>query len=705
MMPQQFDFLKASAMTEIQEDLEGVVSFYRDQAELAAIAAGASLVTSLTDPIPADGTIELLQTGAGTRIHEVQTGTWVQIGWLGVPLFPTIAAMGEASGYIDGQSVEVSRGENGQKEPYTYIADSTLTADGSLIVTATGMAEGRLVSQRTVYADFAEMEGDVRPLAANKVLTVRGLTEYKVVPIVDAELSLSGGLNVAVSVLGGGFLASGGEFWATFFGASPTETAANNKAAIEKMYEVAVARGVRTCRLPDGLYPVSDVVISTVADTKLIFDGYLQGVAETATLSVLRFKNFVSDTIETPRVLAQRNMNYDYGLVCDTDIAVGAPNHGFSKIMINDPYVVGAKKAFRFGNSDIPNALVSEVTVKGGWVFDCPSVGDVIGSQTVISMQGCQFVAGQQGEANVDWDALPRTGFEVFGGQLRMFGGEMLMVAYNDGILYSVQPIEDDSDADYENPYGSILADGVFIETASETVRVWNPNAVTSPSSVRSSVQITGHKGFHAGDVVIPVRVSDADYAGKVNIGPGDFYCPVTRTKVNVQSASDLCEISVDETAFGEGFFQGLRGVSGGISKFSQRSILNVFNANDQVLADGVEATVRFISQLTGDDLNRFLSGYSTSTGIFTVPAGGLRDVCVWVGGVFGTSTSTVSGYILAGGDWFILPTKPTGSVNFSGAVQLGDLAEDATIQLKMQSDGAATTLFSFDKMIISARR
>tara|TARA_R110000796_G_scaffold45616_37_gene110427 strand:- start:893 stop:2863 length:1971 start_codon:yes stop_codon:yes gene_type:complete len=170
MMPQQFDLLKASAITEIQEDLESVVSLYRDQAELAAIAAGAPLVTSLTDPVPANGSIELLQTGAGTQIHEVKIGAWVQIGWLGVPLFPTIAAMSQASGFVNGQTVDVEKGFNGKEEHFFAKLEgdaAALDANGTTIIDAEGMGvdpatRGRLISRRTEYASLVELGNDTR---------------------------------------------------------------------------------------------------------------------------------------------------------------------------------------------------------------------------------------------------------------------------------------------------------------------------------------------------------------------------------------------------------------------------------------------------------------------------------------------------------------------------------------------------------------
>lgn len=80
--------------------------------------------------------------------------------------YATIAAMGAAKNLTDGDEVIVSAGANGQPETFTYDAGSTLTADGALIVTATGMGVGRLISKRTVYATVAEMLADNRSFDA-----------------------------------------------------------------------------------------------------------------------------------------------------------------------------------------------------------------------------------------------------------------------------------------------------------------------------------------------------------------------------------------------------------------------------------------------------------------------------------------------------------------------------------------------------------
>ena len=60
---------------------------YRDQSQLAALAAGAPIVTVLPSPPPAEGTVVLLQTQRGLDVYEVVSGVWGRQGVLWRPLF------------------------------------------------------------------------------------------------------------------------------------------------------------------------------------------------------------------------------------------------------------------------------------------------------------------------------------------------------------------------------------------------------------------------------------------------------------------------------------------------------------------------------------------------------------------------------------------------------------------------------------------
>lgn len=113
------------------------------------------------------------------------------------PSFATIALMAAFDGATDGQSVTVSAGFNGEAWGFTYDAASTLTADGALVVDATGMGVGRWIGSRTVYADFAELDADVRTFADGTRLHIPGLGEYSTVSSGES-FTTTGGVKLKV---------------------------------------------------------------------------------------------------------------------------------------------------------------------------------------------------------------------------------------------------------------------------------------------------------------------------------------------------------------------------------------------------------------------------------------------------------------------------------------------------------------------------
>lgn len=103
---------------------------------------------------------------------------------------PSIAAMASIDDLSDGQiCVVLPTGET-----FEYIADSITAADGALVVDATGMGAGRLISLRTTFDTVADMLNDVRTgFSAGTKFTANGFY-YEVQPAVyNAGLSTQGG--------------------------------------------------------------------------------------------------------------------------------------------------------------------------------------------------------------------------------------------------------------------------------------------------------------------------------------------------------------------------------------------------------------------------------------------------------------------------------------------------------------------------------
>ena len=95
---------------------------FKTAAGLAALAAGAPLVTALPDPVPANGTIVLLHVDSrNLLVYEVVAGAWVNRGYLIGPYYKTVALM-------LADDVAFPNGTEIQAERHWYEADSSLGA-------------------------------------------------------------------------------------------------------------------------------------------------------------------------------------------------------------------------------------------------------------------------------------------------------------------------------------------------------------------------------------------------------------------------------------------------------------------------------------------------------------------------------------------------------------------------------------------------
>jgi hypothetical protein len=185
------------------KDRDGI----RDQyADLGVIQIGSDPSYTLADLInngvaPAIGTfwsaITQAQYDAVIQSAADAAASAVSAALYDGPRFGTIALMQAGTGFADGKFIRVDQAANGEQEGFVYDAASTLTADGALIVDATGMGVGRLISTRTSYASWAELDADVRTLAAGTALSVRGVGDYEVVSSGE-HLTTTGGLKVII---------------------------------------------------------------------------------------------------------------------------------------------------------------------------------------------------------------------------------------------------------------------------------------------------------------------------------------------------------------------------------------------------------------------------------------------------------------------------------------------------------------------------
>ncbi|GLO78484.1 tail fiber domain-containing protein [Sulfitobacter pontiacus] len=215
---------------------------YRNQAQVAALAAGAPLVTALSDPTPANDTVEIVQSGAGAQVWEVVSSDWEFKGWLTPPVFDTVAQMGAEPVLIDGQPATV-RGGTGGEEVFRFKIGSALPTS-ALVVAGVG---GQWISTRTEYVNWAEFDADARTLPAGTYVRVRGIRDYITVAS-GQKLTLTGGLKV--------ILAGKGPATPQHFGI----TGGTDCTAKLKLLAASGAKGIHFPKDPGGDYLTSETI-------------------------------------------------------------------------------------------------------------------------------------------------------------------------------------------------------------------------------------------------------------------------------------------------------------------------------------------------------------------------------------------------------------------------------------------------------------
>lgn len=383
-------------------------------------------------------------------------------------------------------------------------------------------------------------------------------------------------------------------------------------------------------------YFVDTIKLTGVNGFVMIGVGSLIGNATVVRDAVLEFKNCTNVT--APRTLTisgSYNENYTAGIKVWAEMATGTSSLNVLKFS-----VVGAKLAWQFGDLSEPDVLLSEITIGEGFTYGCPECLLVIGTQAVIGVTDYQLISGSSG-GNGTWLALPRSVIRTIGGRVCVNGGEVILTDVTNGITCDIQPIETNS---FGNPYGKIIMSNVAVETSSQLLTTSNPNNILNTSTGLFDLSQCG--GYHSQNSFSFMQ-TDIDFEGEVVIKQCDFYAGVVRTQPTLQCYGNA-NVYIDDISFKTNFAQGLSGITGGIVHFPYQMILNATYLGSQTLTSGAVTTLVFTSKTAGATLNRFHSNYDNTTGVFTVPEGGLKNVRIesqlLKGGVTGEWYVTVDG-------------------------------------------------------------
>jgi hypothetical protein len=414
---------------------------------------------------------------------------------------------------------------------------------------------------------------------------------------------------------------------------------ANDTAAIQAAINYGIAANAKVI-IPSGDYLVDMVQVKdAVYDFTLHCENaFLIGTATTARLGVIDVVNCVDFHMTGSwHFISNDNANYDAGLYIR---AQAGTSQATSRVNVYNPTFRNFKVGMAVGSYNI-DFQCSEINVFGANFFKCPIAVYNGGSQTGTSYNGCNLVS----EINNAFVGSVCRAIWIEGGFVTVVGGSVVNAESTTGQTILFNPA---SSALYGNPYGIVRIAGSHIETASQMAVIANNRSLSAPTSDMSNLTITAAGGFVSSGIATQdfIFIGDATFAGYVQVTDCNFYSNAPRTQYNVSSASSLAKIKTDKASFNKNFMGWLNGVSGGKLLHDQELIVDAYGIN-ATLPSG-ESVLKFLN--AGASTLRYGAYYSTSTGLFTVPGGGLKYLNVRAF-ILGGSTPTGDIYVKLNGN------------------------------------------------------
>lgn len=483
------------------------------------------------------------------------------------------------------------------------------------------------------------------------------------------------------------------------YGYAPGASLATRNAAFQAMG--VDAQAIRRPILIMGTYLISEWVAEEITELSMGGMGYIVGVDGAPHKAVVQIKN--STGIKqwgSVGVSANGNVNYESAM------QVWGSGSGPSGLRTCSLHTLtfnalNAVKGYKFGDQTAPDNLLSEIVVVGAYTYNTPQPVEVIGSQAVIEFAGCQLVANGAGALS----AYAHFGVVCHGGLVTITGGEVQMPAVTSGYGFVICPINSPG---FAHSYGTIDCIGTKIEVASLHLIIYNPLAVPSPAAGTGGLSLSsGCGGYASFSGILYQESPTAGFSGKVVVDAScHFRAPVLRTAQTAYFYGN-CKWKIDDLAF-TNFKKGLGAVTGGIASFEDQQILEVANLNGKAANASTSFDLTFTAIPARDNNSRYASSYNTTTGEFTVPAGGLKSVrlqlCLALGG--SARPNSEMNVLLNGTTLLGFIGCPSRYVNQT--VECGDLAAGDKITIKYYAI-APDANFNFgstnnDRLVIRAR-
>lgn len=422
------------------------------------------------------------------------------------------------------------------------------------------------------------------------------------------------------------------------FGADPSG-ATDSTAAIQAAIDYGIANN-RQVTIPNGSYAVDMLQVKdAVYDFTLHCENaFLTGTATTARLGIIDVVNCVDFHMTGSwHLIGADNANYDAGLYIRAQTGT---SQSTTRVNIYNPTFRNFKVGIAVGEYNI-DYQCSEINVFGANFFKCPIAVYNGGSQTGASYNGCNLVS----EINAAFVGSVCRSIWIEGGFVTVVGGSVVNAESTTGQTILFNP---SSSVTYGNPYGTLRISGAHIETASQLAVIVNSRSLAAPSSGISNLTVTAAGGFVSPGIATQdfITVLDSTYAGYVQVANCNFYSNAPRTQYNISSASSSAKINTDASSFNQNFMNWLNGVSGGTLLHGQELIIDAYGINTTIGTG--ENVVKFLNN--GGSTLRYGAGYSTSTGLFTIPAGGLTSLTVQAN-IIGSSSVTGDMYVKLNGN------------------------------------------------------
>lgn len=395
-------------------------------------------------------------------------------------------------------------------------------------------------------------------------------------------------------------------------------TGGDDTAAVQAAFDFVGSNGGKL-DLGYGPWRASKVVIGTGNEFfELAGNGVIWGIsddAQTCVVEITRGNFTISGTLTA---YGQYKANYAAGFWYHNNAQVQSAD-------LNKLVAVGCLVGTRLGDADHGASVTSETTLNAPRTYGCPTAMMVEGYNTFLTVVAPPVLSGDGFGGDATWQALPRHGLITKGvGGLVILGGEIIQTGSGLATNYDIE-VRPSVTAGVLY-FGRVTLIGVCCETGGPLLKVTNPDGLTGTEDPgRPRMTFIGCLGYHSQDNA-PLIETDVSYLGDVVWIGGNMWFPGTRTQPNVKCNNSLTRVYIDDMGFGNGFKSVLNGVQGGIQYFSRRGIVRALGLPATAVVSGGNDLIYNAKDNTGD-LAKFNANYDATTGIFTVPAGGFKEL------------------------------------------------------------------------------